>query len=74
MAQGGVLASLLDPIIGVGSNHGIGVLISVLGLLNVVVTLVAFANPGIRNVELDLPDHIASPEAEAARSLVEPAD
>jgi hypothetical protein len=49
-------------------------LISVLGLLNVVVTLVAFANPGIRNVELDLPDHIASPEAEAARSLVEPAD
>lgn len=74
MAPGGVFASLLGPVIGVGSNHGIGLLISVLGLLNVVVTLVAFATPAIRNVELDLPDHLITPEPEAVHGSVEPAD
>ncbi len=74
MSPGGGLATLLGPIIGVGENHGIGLLISVLGLLNMVVTIVAFASPSIRNVELDLPDHIASTEAEASQVMVEPAD
>ena len=74
MSPGGVLASMLGPIIGVGANHGIGVLISVLGLLNIVVTLVAFASPSIRNVELDLPDHFTGTEAKAAQAAVEPAD
>jgi DHA3 family macrolide efflux protein-like MFS transporter len=57
MAEGGALASLLGPIVGVGSNHGIGVLISFLGLLTVIVCVMAFFNRFIRNVEIDLPDH-----------------
>jgi hypothetical protein len=39
-----------------------------------VVTIIAFTSPSIRNVELDLPDHIASTEAEASQVMVEPAD
>jgi MFS family permease len=65
MADGGALASVLGPIIGVGANHGVGVLISVLGLLSVGVSVLAFFNPHIRNVETDLPDHAAVPATEA---------
>jgi hypothetical protein len=74
MAPGGVLASLFGPVIGVGSNHGIGLLISVLGMLNVLVTLVAFATPAIRNVELDLPDHLLTSDLEGSQGSAEPAD
>jgi hypothetical protein len=51
-------------------------LISLLGLLSVGVVLIAFANPRIRNVERDLPDHVAaSPDVPAASpGVIEPAD
>jgi MFS family permease len=65
MAEGGALASVLGPIVGVGANHGVGVLISVLGLLSVGVSALAFLNRNIRNVEIDLPDHGAVPATEA---------
>jgi MFS transporter, DHA3 family, macrolide efflux protein len=60
MSAGGVLASIFGPIIGVGSNHGIGLLIGLLGLLTALVAILALFNPVIRNVEIDLPDHIPS--------------
>jgi len=60
MAEGGALASILGPIFGVGENHGVGVLISVLGLLSIGVGVIAFANRHIRNVEIELPDHAAA--------------
>jgi DHA3 family macrolide efflux protein-like MFS transporter len=64
MAPGGALAALLGPVVGVGANHGIGVLISCLGLLTGVVSLAALLIPAIRNVERDVPDHAAaSPSA-----------
>ena len=44
------------------------------GLLNIIICIVAFATPGIRTVELDLPDHVAGAEPEAAKGLVEPAE
>jgi MFS family permease len=72
MSEGGAFAALLGPLIGVGANRGVGLLISLLGMLSMVVSIVAFANPRIRNVELDLPDHVASAEAPAV--LSEPAD
>ena len=59
MAKGGVLANILGPLVGVGANHGIGVLISVLGLIMAIVCVVAFFVKHIRNVEVDLPDHVA---------------
>ena len=58
MAANGVLAPILGPIVGVGAGRGTGVLISLLGLLSAGVAIVAFFTPAIRNVELDLPDHV----------------
>jgi MFS transporter, DHA3 family, macrolide efflux protein len=61
MAEGGLLAIVLGPVVGVGANHGIGILISFLGLLSLLVCAIAFFNPHIRNVEIDLPDYIIAP-------------
>lgn len=66
MSSGGALVPILGPLIGVGPNRGIGLLISVLGLLNVLICAGAFLIPSIRNVERDLPDHGASPAAAPA--------
>jgi MFS family permease len=60
IAAGGFLTPILGPIVGVGANHGVGLLISTLGFLSLVVCILAFFNPDIRNVEIDLPDHVAS--------------
>jgi DHA3 family macrolide efflux protein-like MFS transporter len=57
MAVGGALAPILGPIFGYGASRGIGVLISLVGVLTVGVTIIAFLTPLIRRVELDLPDH-----------------
>lgn len=57
MAEGGALVGWLGPIFGVGASRGVAVLISLTGVLSVIATLVAFAIPRIRRVELDLPDH-----------------
>ncbi len=60
MSAGGTLAAIFGPIIGIGSNHGIGLLIGLLGLLTALVAILALFNPLICNVEIDLPDHIPS--------------
>jgi MFS transporter, DHA3 family, macrolide efflux protein len=57
MAVGGALARILGPIVGYGASRGIGVLISLVGLLMAGVSVIAFLIPLIRRVELDLPDH-----------------
>jgi hypothetical protein len=57
MAAGGPLASLLGPIFGYGASRGVGVLISLVGLLSAGVSIIALLTPLIRRVELDLPDH-----------------
>jgi len=61
MAVGGVLAPILGPVFGYGASRGIGVLISLVGLLTIGVAIIAFTSPLVRRVELDLPDH--EPEA-----------
>jgi DHA3 family macrolide efflux protein-like MFS transporter len=63
MSEGGALAALLGPIFGVGAGRGVGVIISLLGLLTVVVIGAAYLNPTIRNVESDIPDNTAIEEA-----------
>jgi MFS family permease len=57
MAQGGVLAPVLGPIIGVGAGRGTAVLISLIGLIIVATTLIALGIPQLTRVEVDLPDH-----------------
>lgn len=75
MAEGGVLAAIFGPIFGVGENHGIGVLISVLGLVMTILCVAFFFNPAIRNVEIDLPDHVTTPHPDRSTGLSDqPAD
>jgi MFS transporter, DHA3 family, macrolide efflux protein len=57
MAVGGALAPFLGPIFGYGAGRGVGVLISLVGLLTAGVAALAMFIPLIRRVELDLPDH-----------------
>lgn len=68
MAEGGALASVLGPIVGVGANRGIAVLISALGLVMTIVCALSFFNRYIRNVEIDLPDQVAVAETSAGAS------
>jgi hypothetical protein len=56
MAEGGALAAVLSPIFGVGAGRGVGVLITLVGLLTALVSVGVFLAPRIRRVELDLPD------------------
>ena len=65
MAAGGALASILGPVFGVGSSRGIGVLISLVGLLSAGVAVVALLSPLVRRVELDLPDHVPESKAQS---------
>ncbi|HUI89430.1 MAG TPA: MFS transporter [Anaerolineales bacterium] len=57
MSAGGFLAPTFGPIIGVGASRGIGLLISLLGILSVLVAMGALITRPIRHVETDLPDH-----------------
>jgi MFS family permease len=56
MTEGGALAGLLGPIFGVGAGRGVGVLITLVGLLTAIVSAMAFFIPRIHNLETDLPD------------------
>ncbi len=75
MSPGGALARIIGPVVGVGANRGVAVLIGVLGLLSVAASAAAFANRTIRNVEIDLPDHVAAaPAPETPAAVTEAAD
>jgi len=73
MSAGGFLTPIFGPVIGIGASRGIGLLISLLGVLSFLVALVSFIAPSIRNVEIDLPDHVTNQE-KVPNVLGEPAD
>jgi DHA3 family macrolide efflux protein-like MFS transporter len=72
MSPGGALAPTLGPLLGVGASRGVGVLISLLGVLDAVIMIVAFASPTIRHVETDLPDHADVVESLAPGANTQP--
>ncbi len=75
MSAGGWLAPVLGPVFGVGANRGVGLLISLLGLLSVAAAVVAFFFRPIRRVELEIPDHIGAVVKQEAPALSgEPAE
>jgi len=59
LAEGGRLAGSIGQIIGIGPGRGIGFLCIVSGILNILITIVAYSYPRLRLVEDELPDAIA---------------
>jgi hypothetical protein len=57
MTVGGALAPILGPVFGYGASRGIGVLISLVGILMTGTAIFALFTPRVRRVELDLPDY-----------------
>jgi penicillin amidase len=60
----GVLASSVGQIIGVGSGRGVGFLLIVTGLVNLVIMFFATAHPRTRLIEDEIPDAIQDEEVE----------
>jgi DHA3 family macrolide efflux protein-like MFS transporter len=58
MAEGGALASLFGPVIGVGQGRGIGLMFVIAGALYLLTVLVILIHPRIRRVEDEIPDAI----------------
>lgn len=57
LQEGGTLAGLLaDPLLEVCPGRGIGMIFVLSGIVAMVVSLVAYLNPRIRNLEDELPD------------------
>ncbi len=59
LIPGGKLAdTFVGDLLGVGSGRGIGLMIICSGILLLVVSIIAFINPRIRNIETEIPDAI----------------
>jgi MFS transporter, DHA3 family, macrolide efflux protein len=69
MSVGGALAPIFGPVFGEGPNRGVGLLLSLLGVLSLAVPVIALFNPLIRNVETDLPDHVPGSPVEMPAAL-----
>jgi DHA3 family macrolide efflux protein-like MFS transporter len=59
LASGGLLASSLGRLIGVGPGRGIGLLFMAMGSTTVLVTIVGYLHPRLRLVEQEIPDALA---------------
>jgi MFS family permease len=60
MVDGGHLAeTFIGDLIGVGLGRGIGLMIICSGLLLILISILAYLNPKIRNIEKEIPDAIS---------------
>lgn len=60
MMAGGALAASVGTVIGVGEGRGIGLMFLTFAIVPALIALVGYMNPHIRNVETELPDHVAT--------------
>ena len=58
MAEGGALAGVLGPVVGVGPGHGIGLIFTLFGGLYVLGVGAILLHPRIRRLELEIPDAV----------------
>jgi penicillin amidase len=58
LAPGGWLAASVGRIIGTGPGRGIALMLILLGIFNMLVTVIAYFSPRIRNVEDELPEAV----------------
>ncbi len=70
LVEGGALAdTFVGHWLGVGPGRGIGLMMICSGLMLLVISVVAYANPHIRNIETEIPDVV--PEEPDAPRIVE---
>ena len=70
---GGPLANtIVGNVVGVGPGRGIGLMIICSGILLLMVSVIAYANPRIRNIETEIPDAIPDAIDSAASEETEP--
>jgi MFS family permease len=60
MSEGGPLALLFGPLVGVGPGAGMGLIMVLVGLLGTTAGIVGYVVPTIRNAESIMPDHDAA--------------
>lgn len=60
MMENGILANSLGTFLGVGVGRGMGLFISLIGILWVIASIIVYANPRVRNLEVELPDYDAN--------------
>jgi len=59
LREGGLLFnSFIGDLLGTGPGRGIGLMLVLSGLIVIIVSMIFYANPRIRNVEKELPDEI----------------
>lgn len=68
LAEGGALSNTIGRIIGSGSGRGIGLLLIILGVVNIVAVILGYLYPRLRLLESELPDAI--PDEEPTQSTV----
>lgn len=61
LAAGGPLAGSVGQVLGVGPGRGTGLLIVVLGVLNILSALAGSLYPRLRNLDAEVPDAVAAP-------------
>ena len=72
MVEGGGLAqTFVGDLIGVGPGRGIGLMVICSGLLLLIISGIAFANPHIRNIETNIPDAIVESEEDPETPITE---
>jgi MFS family permease len=72
MNAGGALAIRLGPWIGVGPGRGVAALFLVLGVLQILVAVLALANPRLRRVDLEIPNVEVKARAEETPVVAQP--
>lgn len=60
MAEGGTLSGSIGSLIGSGAGRGMGLLLLIMGVIVILATLVAFANPRVRKLEAEIPDAVSA--------------
>ncbi len=66
MAEGGALAAVFGPLVGVGPGHGIALIFVVAGALYLLGPLVILLHPRIRRLEFEIADAIPDREEQSA--------
>jgi DHA3 family macrolide efflux protein-like MFS transporter len=60
MAPNGLLAGSFGHLIGVGTGRGIGLMLTLMGVMNILATVLSYQAPRLRRVEKELPDAISN--------------